>query len=82
MRNLKQRIKCECGNNSFYLVEELRENQKTNLAELEVFYICTKCMKCNGSYTVQLGVPLSIFGVSPELPKFKREGKKNERRKT
>jgi DNA-directed RNA polymerase subunit RPC12/RpoP len=75
MKKLKQRMKCEeCGNNTFYLVEELQENKKTKLAELNVFYICAKCMKVNGSYTVQLGVPISMFGISPELPKFKREG--------
>jgi DNA-directed RNA polymerase subunit M/transcription elongation factor TFIIS len=62
MGKLKQRIKCEeCGNKTFYLVEELQENKKTKLAELNVFYICTKCMKTNGSYTVQLGVPIKIF---------------------
>jgi DNA-directed RNA polymerase subunit RPC12/RpoP len=62
MKKLKQRIRCEeCGNNTFYLVEELEENQKTKLAELNVFYICSKCMKANGSYTIQLGVPIKIF---------------------
>jgi DNA-directed RNA polymerase subunit M/transcription elongation factor TFIIS len=62
MGKLKQRIKCEeCGNKTFYLVEELQENKKTKLAELNIFYICTKCMKTNGSYTVQLEVPIKIF---------------------
>jgi hypothetical protein len=62
MEKLKQ-IKCEeCGNKSFFLVEELQENKKTKLAELNVSCVCDKCLKVNGDYTVQLGVPITMLG--------------------
>jgi hypothetical protein len=43
---------------------------------------CAKCMKVNGSYTIKLGVPITMLGIidfmikSPKLLKFERGGLK------